>query len=318
MQDARQPRARGVTPRYAQGGSRWSLSVIFSPYPLRGCSLKPGTAAWAGSGRGIGWHREWPAGGDGWLRVVPPRAQAAGCRVFVDDRDRWAALLAEATADTNTQCQRICQLCVDLLEVSGGGISMVTSTGNRGVVCATDDVSAQIEALQFSLGEGPCVDAVTSGVPVLIPDLRQHGDVAVERWPAFMEAASAAGVQAVFALPLRIGAINVGAMDLYRDRAGDLEADHLSAALMAADAAAIALLHLASTADSTFSDDLDTRSAYQLQVHQATGMVQVQLGVRTEDAFLMLRARAFALGRPLLDVAIDVVERRLRFTPEDQ
>jgi GAF domain-containing protein len=236
----------------------------------------------------------------------------------VDDRDRWAELLAEASAESNTQCQRICQLCVDLLEVSGGGISMVTSTGNRGVVCATDDVSAQIEALQFSLGEGPCVDAVSSGGPILIPDLSQPGDVAVERWPAFMKAVSAAGVHAVFALPLRIGAINVGAMDLYRDRAGDLDADHLSAALMAADAAAIALLHLAAPSESTFIDDLDTRSAYQLQVHQATGMVQVQLGIRTEDAFLMLRARAFALGRPLLDVAIDVVERRLRFTPEDR
>jgi hypothetical protein len=253
-------------------------------------------------------------GGTGWR----PSWSAAPTWVFVDERDRWTALLAEASADNNTQCQRICQLCVDLLQVSGGGISMVTSTGNRGVVCATDDVSAQIEALQFSLGEGPCIDAVTSGVPVLIPDLTQPGDVAVERWPAFMEAASGAGVQAVFALPLRIGAINVGAMDLYRAKAGDLKANQLSAALMAADAAAIALLHLGSGAETRFADDLDTRSAYQLQVHQATGMVQVQLGIRTEDAFLMLRARAFAQGRPLLDVAIDVVERRLRFTPEDR
>ncbi len=136
---------------------------------------------------------------------------------------------------------------------------MVTSTGNRGVVCATDDVSAQIEALQFSLGEGPCIDAVTSGVPVLIPDLTQPGDVAVERWPAFMEAASGAGVQAVFALPLRIGVINVGAMDLYRVKAGDLEANQLSAALMAADAAAIALLQLGSGVETRFADDLDTR-----------------------------------------------------------
>lgn len=237
----------------------------------------------------------------------------------MDERDGWAKLLAEsADADSTAQCQRVCQLCVDVVGVTGGGVSMVTSAGHRGVVCATDEISAQIEALQFSLGEGPCVDAVVSGSPVLVADLDERGDLAVERWPAFMEGAGAAGVRAVFALPLRIGAISIGAMDLYRDQPGELATDQLSAALLAADTAALALLQIDYRRDETFTDNLDVRSSYQAQVHQATGMVQVQLGVRTEDAFLMLRARAFAAGRPLIDVAVDVVERRLRFSTEDQ
>jgi hypothetical protein len=205
-----------------------------------------------------------------------------------------------------------------MLGVTGGGISMVTTAGNRGVVCATDDISAQIEDLQFTLGEGPCIDAVHAGAPVLIADLNEPGDLRVERWPAFMEGAATAGVRAVFAFPLRIGAIDVGALDLYRDQPGELAADELPAALMAADAAAVALLHLDTARDNVFADDLDARSTYQLQVHQATGMVQVQLGITTEDAFLMLRARAFAAGRPLVDVATDVVARRLRFSTEDR
>lgn len=195
---------------------------------------------------------------------------------------------------------------------------MVTEVGNRGVVCATDDVSARIEELQFSLGEGPCVDAIRAGGPVLVPDLDRPGDVTVDRWPTFMESAGSAGVRAVFAFPLRIGAISVGALDLYRVRPGELTEDELLAVLMAADAAALALLHLDTGRDDPFTDDQVNRSAYQLQVHQATGMVKVQLGITMEEAFLMLRARAFADGRPVADVATDVVERRLHFSAEDE
>jgi hypothetical protein len=235
----------------------------------------------------------------------------------VDDRDRWLKRLAATAADPASQCQRVAALCVETLGVTGGGISVVTAAGNRGVVCATDDISAQIEELQFTLGEGPCVDAVAFGAPVLIPDLTEFDDLVIGRWPAFLEGAGAAGVQAVFALPLRIGAISVGVMDLYRDSPGDLGADELSAALLAADTAALALLHLDGGRDGAFADNVDARSTYQLQVHQATGMIQVQADVQTEDAFLLLRARAFATGRPLVEVATDVVERRLRFTKEE-
>lgn len=235
----------------------------------------------------------------------------------MDDRDRWERLLAETASEHSSACQRICELCVRTLDVTGGGISVVTATGNRGVVCATDDVAARIEDLQFTLGEGPCVDAVASGSPILIPDLSEFGDIAVERWPAFLEGAGAAGVMAVFALPMRIGAISVGVMDLYRERPGDLAAADLSAALLAADAAALALIHLDTELEGAFTDDLGARSTYLMQVHQATGMVQVQADVKTEEAFLLLRARAFSTGRPLIDIAVDVVERRLRFSKEE-
>ena len=232
------------------------------------------------------------------------------------DREGWARLLAGAPVERAAQPHRICDLCVAMLGVTGAGISLSTATGNRAVVCATDDVSARIEELQVTLGEGPCIDAIASGGPVLVPDLDEPEDVAVGRWPAFMEGAGASGVRAVFAFPLRIGTIGLGALDLYRTTPGDLDADELAGALMAADAAANALLDI-DPADDGFADDHTARSTFHLQVHQATGMVQAQLDVTTEAAFATLRARAFASGRPLVDVATDVVERRLRFTRED-
>jgi GAF domain-containing protein len=234
----------------------------------------------------------------------------------VTDRDEWLALLA--ATDSRSQPEQICQLCTQRLDISGAGLSMVTPDGSRGIVCSTDDVSARIEDLQFTLGEGPCFEAARSGSPVLISDLDETGDLAIERWPTFLAGAIAAGARALFVFPLRVGAISVGALDLYRDRVGELPADELSAALMAADAAAIALLRFEVGRAAIFSDNPDTMVGYQFQVHQATGMVQVQLGVSTEEALVRLRARAFALGRPLVAVATDVVERRTRFTAEDE
>ena len=143
----------------------------------------------------------------------------------------WARMLAEGPIEGAERSRHICQLCSQLLGVTGAGISMVTATGNRGVVCATDEVSARIEELQFTLGEGVCVEAVASGAPVMVADLHGPGAAGGERWPAFMEGVAAAGVRAIFALPLRIGVVSVGALDLYRDVPGTLTADQLSAAV---------------------------------------------------------------------------------------
>lgn len=235
-----------------------------------------------------------------------------------DDRERWARLLAGAGLERAAQPLRICRLCVDALAVTGAGVAMVTAAGHRGVVCATDTVSATIEDLQLTLGEGPCIDAVQGAVSVLVPDLVDAAALSTERWPTFMESAARAGVRAVFAFPLRIGAISVGVIDLYRDRPGELSAPQLSAALMAADAAALALLYLDVDGEDAFSDDRISRSSYQMQVHQATGMVMAQVRVSIDQAFLLLRARAFADGRPLAELATDVVSRRVRFSVEDE
>lgn len=233
------------------------------------------------------------------------------------DRNVWREALALAASEGSRQPERICQLCVELVDVAGAGISIVTQAGNRGAVCATDDVAAMIEDLQFSLGEGPCVDAVSAGRPVLIPDLGEPHAVDVGRWPAFMSAAADAGILAVFAFPLAVGAVRVGALDLYRNRAGELSAEQLAGALLAADAAAIALLSLDVDAVDTFSGDAAEGANYHLDVHRATGMVQEQLGVSTADALLRLRAKAFADERPISEVAADVIERRLRFDVEE-
>src|SRR5438309_4387158 len=130
---------------------------------------------------------------------------------------RWDKLLHESARAGAEQPQRIAELCVEMLDVTGAGISLVSDTGTRGVICATDEVAMRIEEMQVTLGEGPCVDAINAGGPVLVPDLNSRHALSPDRWPRFLAGVASAGVQAVFAFPLRIGVINLGAMDLHRD-----------------------------------------------------------------------------------------------------
>lgn len=233
------------------------------------------------------------------------------------DADAWRRALALAIDDPASGPEQVSRLCVERLDIEGAGVAMATAAGNRAVICATDERASRIEDLQFTLGEGPCVDAFEHGHAVLVPDLHEPGDLAVERWPTFMTEAGALGVRAVFALPLRIGAISIGAVDFYRTRPGVLTVGDLALAWMAADAIAASLLTGTLASPLGASDD-PLVPPYDVHIHQATGMVQVQLGVEAKQALLQLRARAFAESRPLTEVCADVVARRLRFTMEDR
>lgn len=210
----------------------------------------------------------------------------------------------------------ICAVTVRALGLTGAGISVMTAAGHRGTVCATDVVAETIEELQFTLGEGPCVDAFHHG-PVLIADLDDKAHQARSPWPQFTGAASAAGARALFAFPLQIGAIRIGAFDLYRDRPGPLTDAQLGVALSFADAAAGSLLseHYGRSLEAPL-DPVQPGASYHAEVHQATGMISVHLGISLEDAFVRLRAHAFAAERPVNDVARDVVHGGLRFDHE--
>jgi hypothetical protein len=212
---------------------------------------------------------------------------------------------------------RLCAACAVLTGVSGAGIMLMPDDVAHGSLCSTDPRSELIEQVQHTLGEGPCVDAHRSGRPVLEPDLAGAG---ASRWAAFTQPVAAAGVGAVFGFPMRVGAVRLGALNLYRDRPGDLTDDQHADALVLADVAAEMILLLQARAPAgTLAEELARSADLHLVVHQAAGMVAVQLRISVADALVRLRAHAFAQERALRDVADDVVARRLRFdTLDDQ
>jgi AmiR/NasT family two-component response regulator len=120
----------------------------------------------------------------------------------------------------------------------------------------------------------------------------------------------------MFALPLRVGAARFGALTLYRDRPGPLGEGVLADALAMADVVCEITLRLqAQMPPGSLHQALDQLAAKRAVVYQATGMILVQLDVGLEEAVVTLRTRAYAAGRPVGEVAADVVARRLRFDP---
>jgi hypothetical protein len=195
--------------------------------------------------------------------------------------------------------------------MSGAGIMLMSGDLPRGSVCSTNPVSARLEQLQYALGEGPCVDAYHRGGPVTEPDL---ADPDTPRWLALTAPAVEVGIRAVFGFPLQVGAVRLGALDLYRDRPGPLTDDQHADALVMADIAAQAVLMMQSNAPpGKVAAELEAGADFQYVVHQASGMVAVQLDVSVGLALMRLKAYAFGNDRPLIEVARDVVARTLRF-----
>lgn len=220
--------------------------------------------------------------------------------------------------------RRLVERCPHVLPVSGAGLVLVDGADHpAGLVAASDGVAAALEDLQFTLGEGPCVDASRTGRPVLVADLAATDPYrgGAGRWPAFTREALAAGAAAVFTFPLRIGAIRLGVLDLYRERPGGLDEGEVSEALVLASAAIALLLHAQdrqgpATAGPAWREPWSLPLAHdRAVVHQATGVVSVTAGVGLGEALLLLRARAYAERRPLDELAADVVDGRARVGP---
>ncbi len=216
----------------------------------------------------------------------------------------------------------LCALAVSTLPVDGAAVVLTGTGGHRALLAGTDRVSDRLENLVATCGEGPALDAVVQGRPVLAADLTDGESK--RRWPVFSNEALGTGAAALFAIPLQVGAISIGVLVTHRAEPGGLAPDAFSALLRIADAVVYAVLDL-TTAESSArlrtgtdvarngtSPDLPS-DFVSAEIHQASGMVMVQLDVPIGIALARLRAYAFASGRPLVEVARAVVARRLIF-----
>ncbi|MDQ2708474.1 MAG: GAF and ANTAR domain-containing protein [Actinomycetota bacterium] len=229
--------------------------------------------------------------------------------------------IARAGIDERLLAGQICAACVAGLAVDGAGFSVLTGSPSRETLWATDPTAQLLEDLQFSLNEGACMEAATTGSPVLVPDLRQS--VHATRWPMFVAAVvEQTEIGALFALPLEWGTSNVGVLDLYRIAPGQLNKEQYQDALAATDLAALMMLGIRTDPidDGAERDGdrqwMDIAVGGRAEIHQAAGMVLVQLGVSVTDALARMRGHAFVNQRLLIDVARDVVARQLVFTED--
>lgn len=234
------------------------------------------------------------------------------------DTDRgfrlWSRVVEHARGRPVT-IEHVCAVMLSETGVDGAAVTVTLHAGPRETLYAFDRIASDLAELALTLGEGPSLDA-SAGGPVLVADLASADSSA--QWPVFAPAAVTIGARATFALPLQVGGIRLGVIDLYRGRPGPLSPEQVDDGLLLADTACALLID---TSQDTFPNpDGREPEPVRLQhpeVHQATGMIIAQLGVSAAVALVRLRAYAYANERRLRDVARDVVARRLRFHTDD-
>jgi len=216
---------------------------------------------------------------------------------------------SDALSDSRALISELAHPFARFLPISGASISTFGSFLGAETISATDARAGRVDELQFDLGEGPCWDALMKRQPVLEPDLTTRSSVS---WPAFLIAIRKEEIGAIFAFPLLFGPLQLGAIDLYSVVPVSLAPEQQRQTLvLSAIVSRILLRHAIS------GDDLsgDTSAYSRRLIHQATGMVLAQLGSTAEDAHLTIQARAHSENRPMREVALDVIERRIRFDP---
>jgi hypothetical protein len=216
--------------------------------------------------------------------------------------------VADALSNFGGQVSELAHPFTQFLPVTGASISTFGPLLGVETVSATDSRAERVDELQFDLGEGPCWDAVATRLPVMEPNFATRTSTV---WPEFSAAIETENIGALFAFPLVFGPLDIGAVDLYSTDPVQLTVEQQRQVLtLSAMVSRIVLIHAIRSIDtptqpSTFSRRL---------IHQATGMVLVQLGISAADAHLIIQARAFAENRTMQSVADDIVQRRIRFT----
>jgi hypothetical protein len=218
---------------------------------------------------------------------------------------RMANILASLHA-VEPVTARLCEAGRQMLEAEGAAMTLMTTSESLVVVAATNDLAAQLEDLQEVVGEGPSKDAFRDDA-VQFADFAADGD---DRWSLMHEHGVGIGFEGtMIAVPLRPRGEVIGTLTAHH-QSGDVVSDPATADFLsvAIGTAVLQDSHLGGT-EEMHADPWASRA----QIHQATGMIISQVGVRAEDALALLRGQAFANNTTLIDVAQQIVERRINF-----
>ena len=225
-------------------------------------------------------------------------------------REFALAALSAARADDDVHdlpalLQRICRAAEECLGLVGASVHLLNRTEGGGVAASSNEVARLAGEAAFAVGEGPSLDAYGQARPVLASYLLEEG---VRIWPGYVDTLRLSGIRACFSLPLHVGAVRLGVLDLYAASPAPLRPDQVSLGLTFADLATESLLNpppgtSAAEVNARLVEVLERRG----EIHQAQGMVMVDLGVDLAEALTLLRAHAYCGGLGLLDGAREIV-----------
>ncbi len=223
--------------------------------------------------------------------------------------ERFVTGVLARTGDRAPTLDIICRVCCDLLPVSIASVVLMGEHEVEGITGASDALAAGVQNEEFTLGEGPVTDVRRRGRPVVVSNLRD----ATSDWPQFGPAVERLGLRALYAVPLRIGSVDLGVLVLGCVAPRAVPRQELADSLLLGDQIGRLVLDLQAVVASDSLAWALGASDPRTVVHQATGMVAAQLNVGVAEALVRLRANAFATDRPIDRVANEVVAGLRRF-----
>ena len=204
----------------------------------------------------------------------------------------------------------LCRACHrDVQDIEGAVLAGFVAQAGWIILSDSGPNGDQLEDLYTTLGEGPRVDAFTTGMPVAAADLVQ----AHARWPRFAARALACGIRAVFAFPVQFGTVPVGVLSIYRASADPLSAADRDRVDRYARTAAVLVRAAAQVNDAgQLSMPLPENAG---EVQQAVGVVMEHATVDAATALHRLRAYAHHSRRQMREVVAEVRAEHLPFNP---
>ncbi|QIS07423.1 ANTAR domain-containing protein [Nocardia brasiliensis] len=204
--------------------------------------------------------------------------------------------------------QGLLDRAVELLGVDTAAVLLARADGELRVLASTSEATRWLELLQVQAQDGPCVQCYRTGERVIAEDLAVAGD----RWPVFAKQALVEGFRSVYALPMRLRADRVGALNLFSSGVERLSEDDLVVGQALADVASIAILRARQLAEHrTVNGQLQSALQTRIVIEQAKGILAAQGELDPETAFQALRGYARHSRGRLPDLARAVVDRTI-------
>jgi GAF domain-containing protein len=226
---------------------------------------------------------------------------------FVDltalDRSLARLRAAPTGGRLDDDLRRVMIASLELFGASGAGIMMVDEDSALSAVAATDEPARLLEVRQQEVGTGPCVDALMLNRVISTDDL-----AADPRWPALLPDVSDAGVRAILGVPIGVGGLPVGSLNVYRDRPDSWDQSSNSALIAYAGVIAGVLESaLVVREREQLTDQLQRALDNRVLIERAVGVMMAERRVGAVAAFGELRSVARGSGRRVADVAAEVL-----------
>ena len=198
--------------------------------------------------------------------------------------------------------------CAEVLDASAVGVVLVNPEGKLQCVASSDESMQVLEVFQMQTDEGPAVDCIRTGLPVVRLSLEE----ARNRWPKFAPMALERGYNSVHSVPMRLRKRTIGSINLFRTSRGEMDSTDALLVQSMADIATIGILQWRGAADAdTLNSQLTNALGSRVFIEQAKGIISNENGCDMGVAFASIRSYARDNNKRLSDVAESVAKGTL-------